>query len=222
MIITRRKDIKKIIGSLEGRKTVYLFGCDSCAEQCRTGGEKELKEMKEALEANGFTVTGASLPEETCYRQIIIKDYKKRPEIKASDAVVVLACGAGVRTVADVADEAQPVLPALDSIFLATVERYGRFFEGCSLCSECVLSDTAGICPHTECPKGMLNGPCGGVANGMCEVIRENECAWVRVYERLKAQGRLDLMKRTARPKDYSACLKPRNMLLRDAPEPRE
>ncbi len=219
MIITKKKDIKKILGSLEGRRTVYLFGCDSCAEQCTTGGGPELKEMAAELQKNGFEVLGSSLPSETCYRQIIIKDYKKIPEIKEADAVLVLACGAGVRTVADVLDEAQPVLPALDSIFLATVERYGRFFEGCALCAECVLAETASICPHTECPKGMLNGPCGGVADGKCEVIRENECAWVRVYNRLKAQGRLHILKRISPPKDYSTSLRPRNVLLREAPK---
>ena len=40
MIITRKKDITAIIESLKGKKTVYLFGCDSCAEQCATGGAR--------------------------------------------------------------------------------------------------------------------------------------------------------------------------------------
>ncbi|MBI5969930.1 MAG: methylenetetrahydrofolate reductase C-terminal domain-containing protein [Deltaproteobacteria bacterium] len=215
MIITKNKDINAIIKSLEGRKKIYLFGCKSCAEQCHTGGEAELKEMSASLEERGFTVTGHSLVPETCYRQYALKEYKNAA-CKTSDAVLVLACGAGVRTVADAADESQPVLPALDSIFLATVERQGRFFEGCSLCAECVLADTGSICPHTDCPKGLLNGPCGGVADGMCEVNVENECAWVRIYERLKKQDRLHLMKKTAPPKDHSLSVKPRRVLLRN------
>ncbi|MBI5643015.1 MAG: methylenetetrahydrofolate reductase C-terminal domain-containing protein, partial [Deltaproteobacteria bacterium] len=158
MIITRNKDIKTILAALEGKKTVYLFGCDSCAEQCQTGGRKELDEMARILKENGIEVLGSSLPEETCYRQLVLKDYRTKEGLNKAEAVLVLACGAGVRTVADVAEETQPVLPALDSIFLATVERYGRFFEGCSLCGECVLIETGGICPHTECPKGLLNG----------------------------------------------------------------
>src|SRR4030067_868085 len=144
------------------------------------------------------------MPAETCYRQLVLKDYRNMEGLKEADAVLVLACGAGVRTVADVADESQPVLPALDSIFLATVERVGRFFEGCSLCAECVLAATGGICPHTEWPKGLLNGPCGGVVDGKCEVDIENDCAWVRIYNRLKAQGRLDELKKMAKPKDHS------------------
>lgn len=216
MIITRKKDIEEILKSLEGRKTVYLFGCNSCAEQCATGGEKELKEMAEVLEERGIKVLGSSLPAETCYRQLALKEYRDRPELKEAEAVLVLACGAGVKTVADAADESQPVLPALDSFFLATVERVGRFFEGCSLCGECVLALTGAICPHTECPKGLLNGPCGGVADGMCEVNTECECAWVRIYRRLKEQGRLDELKRISPPKDNSVGVRPRKVLLRE------
>lgn len=220
MIITKTKDLQKIVEALKGKKTVYLFGCDSCAEQCHTGGRKELDEMARLLAEKGFQVIGSSLVPETCYRQYVLKEYRMKDGIGKADAVLVLACGAGVRTVADVAEETQPVLPALDSMFLATVERQGRFFEGCSLCGECVLIETGGICPHTECPKGLLNGPCGGVVDGMCEVNPECTCAWVRIYERLKKQGRLGHMKKIAGPKDYSVGVRPRKVLLREPSGP--
>lgn len=215
MIITKNKDLKDILEALRGKKTVYLFGCDSCAEQCQTGGERELKEMSRVLAEKGFEVAGSSIVDETCYRQLVLKEYRNHEAFRKADAVLVLACGAGVRTIGDVVEETQPVIPALDSMFLATVERYGMFFEGCSLCGECVLTDTAAICPHTECPKGLLNGPCGGVADGMCEVNTEYECAWVRAYNRLKAQGRLERMRKIAEPKDHSISVKPRKVLLR-------
>src|SRR3990172_9092557 len=195
MIITKKKAIEEILASLNGKKSVYLFGCDSCAEQCSTGGEKELKEMTRLLEEAGIRVLGANLPAETCYRQLVLKAYREDENLKAAEAVLVLACGAGVRTVADVADESQPVLPTLDSHFLAA---------------------TGGICPHTECPKSLLNGPCGGVADGMCEVNIECECAWVRIYRRLEKQGRLNLLMKIAEPKDHSVGIRPRKVLLRE------
>jgi hypothetical protein len=100
-------------------------------------------------------------------------------------------------------------------MFLASVERVGRFFQGCSLCGDCVLEYTAGICPHTDCPKSLLNGPCGGVDNSKCEVIRENDCAWVRIYNKLKEQGRLDLMEETISAKDHSVTQHPTKVTLR-------
>ncbi|MDO9066739.1 MAG: methylenetetrahydrofolate reductase C-terminal domain-containing protein, partial [Chloroflexota bacterium] len=33
---------------------------------------------------------------------------------------------------------------------------------GCRMCGNCLLQETAFICPM-ECPKGMRNGPCGGI-----------------------------------------------------------
>ncbi|MBI5599329.1 MAG: methylenetetrahydrofolate reductase C-terminal domain-containing protein [Deltaproteobacteria bacterium] len=215
MIITKKKAAQDILKRLKGKKTVHLFGCGSCAEQCRTGGERELVEMAAMLRDNGYEVTGSSLLDETCYNQLVRKEYRTNPAAGRADAVVVLACGAGVKTVASNADETQPILPALDTTFLAVVESQGRFFEGCSLCGECVLDSTGGICPHTECPKGLLNGPCGGVANGMCEVNTENECAWVRIYSRLKKQGRLALLMEYSPPKDHSAGIRPRKLCLR-------
>jgi hypothetical protein len=214
MIITRKKNIAAIIQSLEGFKNVYLFGCNSCAEQCRTGGEAEINEMREALTSAGFSVTGSSIVDETCYRQLVRREYRRHEELREADAVLVLACGAGVKCVADTAPAEQPVIPALDSEFLAKVERVGHFFEGCSLCGDCVLASTAAICPHTDCPKGLLNGPCGGVVDGKCEVDVNNDCAWVRIYERLKLQNRLKLLEKTAPPKDHSAKTKPRKTIL--------
>ncbi len=217
MIITKKKDPADILKSIErtGAKKIHLFGCDTCAEQCKTGGMPELKETSKVLAASGYTVTGASLIDETCYNQIVRREFRQNAAIAEADAILVLSCGAGVKTVTDNASTGQPVLPALDSLFLASVERVGRFFQGCSLCGSCVLEFTAGICPHTDCPKSLLNGPCGGVDSGKCEVFPDNDCAWVRIYNKLKEQGRLELIKETIPAKDHSITQHPAKVTLR-------
>jgi len=53
MIITKKKDFSKILEYLNGREKIYLFGCNSCAEQCETGGEREVKAMADLLEKQG-------------------------------------------------------------------------------------------------------------------------------------------------------------------------
>jgi hypothetical protein len=67
---------------------------------------------------------------------------------------------------------------------VASVERVlkGALFD-CRMCGQCILSSTGMSCPM-NCPKGLRNGPCGGVrANGNCEVYAEMPCVWVKAYE---------------------------------------
>jgi Methylene-tetrahydrofolate reductase C terminal len=84
--------------------------------------------------------------------------------------------------------------------------------EFCSLCGECVVEYTGGLCPMTLCAKGLLNGPCGGAENGMCEADRERECGWISIYERLKKLGRLDLIESYREPKNYAKWSHPRSL----------
>jgi hypothetical protein len=82
------------------------------------------------------------------------------------------------------------------------------------MCGDCVLDKTAGICPVTTCPKGLLNGPCGGMWNGMCEVLTDHECAHVKIRQRLAEQGRG--RKGVIAAKDYSAKRGPGFVNMRD------
>jgi ferredoxin len=123
-----------------------------------------------------------------------------------------LAVAKGVQTVADAVKK--PVFPGLESAFLGTVLRSGVYEERCQTCGDCVLDLTAGICPVTTCPKGLLNGPCGGMWNGMCEVQTDRECTHVRIKRRLAEQGRSAT--RVIPAKDNSVKLKPGSINTRE------
>lgn len=81
------------------------------------------------------------------------------------------------------------------------------------MCGDCVLDKTAGICPVTTCPKGLLNGPCGGMWDGKCEVLTDRDCVHVKIKQRLAEQGRSRV--KTIPPKDFSAKLKPGSVNMR-------
>lgn len=66
-----------------------------------------------------------------------------------------------------------------------------------------MLEWTGGICPIARCAKKLLNGPCGGSANGKCEVDKDTDCAWQLIYDRLKKLGKLDNLKKIREPKDW-------------------
>ncbi len=214
MIVTKPREWERVQKNLAdiGARTIFLMGCGECATVAHTGGEKEVEEVAARLEASGIHVTGYTIGQVTCHLNGTKLDSRKHAaEIEAADAVLVLACGAGVQTVADAV--AKPVFPGLESLFLGTVIRNGVFEERCQTCGDCVLDKTAGICPVTTCPKGLLNGPCGGMWDGMCEVLTDRECTHVAIRKRLAAQGRAG--KGTLAPKDFSASRKPGSINVR-------
>ncbi len=215
MIITRPREWARVRAQLAdlGATRVFIMGCGECATVAETGGEAEVLATKQRLEDEGLIVTGWSVGDVTCNAGGQRLEARKHAgEIGAADAVLVLACGAGVQTVAETTTK--PVTPGLESVFLGTVVRHGVFEERCQMCGDCVLDRTAGICPVTTCPKGLLNGPCGGMWNGMCEVVEDLECTHVLIRRRLAEQGRS--AKAGPLPaKDYSKKLKPGRVDLR-------
>ncbi|MDR3685962.1 MAG: methylenetetrahydrofolate reductase C-terminal domain-containing protein [Coriobacteriia bacterium] len=216
MIVTKPRDWNRIKANLAeiDAKSVFIMGCGECATVAHTGGQAEIMVAKARLEAEGYSVTGSAVGAVTCHSGGVNLDMRKhRAEVDAADAVLVLSCGAGVQTVADAVKK--PTYPGLESAFLGNVVRHGVFEERCQMCGDCVLDKTAGICPVTTCPKGLLNGPCGGMWNGMCEVLTDRECAHVKIRRRLAEQGRG--MKGVIAPKDYSVKRGPGSVNTRDA-----
>jgi len=64
----------------------------------------------------------------------------------------------------------------------------------CKDCGDCSLPDVAFLCPESQCAKNQRNGPCGGTHGGHCEVEGFGDCIWLRAYERLKHQGKEQLL----------------------------
>jgi methylenetetrahydrofolate reductase (NADPH) len=86
---------------------------------------------------------------------------------------------------------------------MATVERMvkGPLF-GCRMCGNCMLQETAFICPM-ECAKGVRNGPCGGSMEEGCYVDPTRPCIWYKIYERSFAMGREEKLLEVLPPLDW-------------------
>jgi len=215
MIITEKKPIEEILGSLKGYQKIFLVGCGECSATCKTGGEPELKEMKALLEQHGKTVLGMCMPSAPCIApQIKTELAKNMKSLRDTEAVLVLACGLGAQSVKDNDRLGLAVIPALNTIFGAVMDAQGNFVEKCSLCGECVLDVTGGICPVTLCAKGLLNGPCGGMNKGKCEVDKDKDCAWVLIYQELEKRNKLNQIKEIQQPKDHKKSTKPHKLVI--------
>lgn len=74
---------------------------------------------------------------------------------------------------------------------------------GCRMCGNCLLQETAFICPM-ECPKGMRNGPCGGTTpSKQCYVDETRKCVWYDIYKRSFKMGREDKLLEVLPPLDW-------------------
>ena len=214
MIITEKKDYKRILDSLKGHDNIYVIGCGRCATSCSTGGEEQVEEIVAKLKKDSKKIAGSYVVEAPCDERLVAKFSRaEKAKIEKADALLVLGCGAGVQTVSDIIR--LPTYPALESIFLGKTKTLGRFYELCVMCGDCVLEETGGICPVARCSKHILNGPCGGSHKGKCEVDQNLDCAWYLIFERLKELKQFDKVKKFQKPKDYSKMIRPRKVELR-------
>jgi ferredoxin len=205
--ITKLKPIEEILEDLGSDSAIFVIGCGTCATLCKTGGIDEVAAMADKLTSAGKLVTGTAVPPTGCDEVTGEMRYAYKDALRSADVILVMSCAFGVQTAASQLKKS--VVPALDTLFMGKEEPTGRFSEICMQCGECVLADTGGICPVTSCHKGLLNGPCGGTDEGMCEVGNGRECAWTLIYNRLQSQGRLNRMKVFRPPKNHNAVLRP-------------
>ena len=217
MIIVQQKPLEKIFEMTDEFKRLLIVGCDGCAAIVQAGGEKQaevlktLHEMHRKLKDKKDSKIKAISILRQCDRQIA--ESSLNPSIGDYDAVVSLACGVGVQTLADLYPS-RIIIPANDTKFMGMHDtKEGKFYEMCRGCGDCILFETGGICPITRCAKSLLNGPCGGQAKGKCEVGGwKNDCAWVLIYNRLKERNKLELFKKFRIPRDYRISEHPREL----------
>ena len=210
--ITRQKSLEEILKQLEGLNRVFIIGCGTCTTMTGTGGLNEVLDMKQQLQDRNILVTGWTVIPTACddMTEVSLKENSKA--IENADCILVMSCALGVCKVGTYITK--QVIPALDTLFIGLEKQPGDFHEVCAQCGQCVLGETAGICPITTCHKSLLNGPCGGTNNGKCEVDSEKDCAWTLIYQRLEALGRLDLMRKHHSPRNYQASPIPRRLKI--------
>jgi len=215
MIITESKPLQDIIDSLKSYTKIFLVGCGECATTCKTGGEPEILKMKQELELQGKIIIGYCIPSAPCVAAKLKTEIAKNMSLfRQTEAVLILSCGLGAQSFKDNDRLGLAVFPACDTIFGAVMDAKGDFYEKCSFCGDCVLKITGGICPITLCAKGLLNGPCGGMNKGKCEVDKGKDCAWVLIYKELERNKKLDSLKEIRGPKDFRKSAKPHKLVM--------
>lgn len=204
MIVADRKPWDEIKEMAQKGKKILIAGCSGCVGVCLTGGDREVEHLAQQMRL-AFGSSGKEFGEITLTRQCDQEFIEKaKGELLSYDLILSMACGAGVQLMAEVLSP-KSIFPAVNTTFLGANKEVGIWIENCHGCGDCVLDETAGICPRARCSKSMVNGPCGGTTKeGKCEVNNEMDCGWNLIYDRLKKLNRLDFMKEIGAPLDWS------------------
>ncbi|OGO67829.1 MAG: hypothetical protein A2Z37_07955 [Chloroflexi bacterium RBG_19FT_COMBO_62_14] len=205
MIVAEQKPLDEIKGLIAEAEKVLVLGCGTCVTVCFAGGEKEAGilatslRMASKIDGQPKDVTHTTVQRQCEWEYLdAVAD-----QIREADIVVSVGCGIGVQAVVERFPEVW-VVPGLNTSFMGLPTEQGVWEERCAACGSCILGLTGGICPIARCAKQLLNGPCGGSQNGVCEISKELPCAWQLIYDRLKSQNRLHLITQIQPPKDWS------------------
>lgn len=203
MIVSNQKSVEEITKMLEGEKNIFILSCNGCAEVCETGGKKACNDLEGKLAQAGFKVVGCCTVDFMCNKLLVsLKISRYKEKIDSADSVLALTCGIGVQSAASVLNKY--VHPANNTIYLGGFQGTWPSVERCAECGDCVLDLTGGICPITNCSKSLLNGQCGGMKNGKCEIDKEYDCGWEKIYKRLESLGKLENLNKLIKVRDYT------------------
>jgi ferredoxin len=204
MIVADRKPLDEILESIKDYKKIMLMACGGCVTICFSGGAKagellasQIK-MARQKDDNPIEIIECT-PERQCEFEFI-DAYKD--QLKDVEAVLSIACGVGVQTMNE-HFENSITIPGLNTKFMGYPVEHAVWEERCAGCGDCELQWTGGVCPIARCAKKLLNGPCGGSSNGVCEVDKDIACVWQLIYDRLEKIGKLDNLTVVREPKDW-------------------
>ena len=205
MITVEQKKIEEISDMTKDCNRLLVLGCETCAAISFAGGRRQVEELCAALclarqgPVNGAEIMGDSVARQ-CEPEFVDMASEK---IAQSDAVLSLACGAGVQLIAERFPD-KVILPGCNTTFLGITEELGVWSERCVGCGSCVLDKTAGLCPIARCSKQLLNGPCGGSMKGKCEISKDVDCVWQLIIDRLSRLNQLDKLEEIFPVKDWT------------------
>ena len=187
---------------LDGKDNLFVIACNKCFKEFETMDEPDCEAFISLATQQGKHITGASKVDFLCNKTQTVKKLEDLiPD--GTENVVVISCGLGIQTVAEIAD--LPVYAAANTINRTGNHGMALTKKACEACAQCYLTMTGGICPVVDCSKSLLNGQCGGAKNGKCEVSPDKDCAWEKIQQRLAAQGRLEeLTSQPVQLRDYS------------------
>ncbi len=198
------KSNDELVSLLADKDNLFVIACNKCFKEFDTPDEPDCGEFEKIAQECGKTITGTATVDFLCNKTQTTKKMQDMiPE--GTEHVVVISCGLGVQTVADLKKGEMPVYAAANTLNYTGHHGMALTKKSCDACAQCYLNITGGVCPIVDCSKSLVNGQCGGAKNGKCEVDSNKDCAWEKINKKLEKQGRLEeFLAQPVQVRDYS------------------
>ena len=137
MIMAKPKPIEEIINEIKGFDKILVAGCNGCVAVCEAGGLKEVEILASTLRMYfGNQHKNMQIDEVSLTRQCD-KEYlaEIKDRIGSYDAVVSIACGAGVQFMTEMYNTKR-IYPGVNTCFIGVTEEKGVWTERCQACGE--------------------------------------------------------------------------------------
>ena len=196
------KEHDELVSLLADKDNLFVIACNKCFKEFETVDEPDCDEFLKLAAEQGKTVTGSAKVDFVCNK---VQTERKMQDMipEGTENVVVISCGLGVQTVAELSGKA--TYAAANTLNYTGHHGMALTKKSCDACAQCYLNLTGGICPIVDCSKSLVNGQCGGAKNGKCEVNPEKDCAWEKINKKLEQQGRLkEFLAQPVQVRDYS------------------
>ena len=198
------KSNEELNALLADKDQIFVLACNKCFKEFDTMDEPDCAEFEKIAAECGKTITGSAKVDFLCNKTQTTKKLQDMiPE--GTENVVVISCGLGVQTIAELKAGELPVYAAANTLNYTGYHGMALTKKSCDACAQCYLNITGGICPIVDCSKSLVNGQCGGAKNGKCEVDPNKDCAWEKINQKLEKQGRKEeFLAQPVQIRDYS------------------
>ena len=187
---------------LKDKDNLFVLSCNKCFKDFSFDADPDADAFVSFAKELGRNIVGTKSLDYVCNKTLLEEKIEGAIPENAEN-VIIISCGLGVQTMAGLTDK--PVYTATDSLNYVGYHGMALTNKTCDACNQCYLNITGGICPIVDCTKSLVNGQCGGAKNGKCEIDPKKDCAWEKIYQKLKAQGRLEeFLSEPVQIRDYS------------------
>ncbi len=193
MIVADQKSLKEILEMVQNHNKILIIGCNGCVTVCNSGGLREVEILSSSIKlARKKQGSDIEIDIKVLERQCDLEYIEEISDVVNDyDAVISMACGVGPQFLSEMYKN-QTFYPGLNTTFFGGATQHGVWEERCAGCGTCAIHVFDGLCPIARCAKSLMNGPCGGSSNGVCEVNKESECIWDSIVRKKMEAGKLE------------------------------